>query len=259
MKKRLLKCALAMAALIVLAFFSPHIYWRIAGTVRGEAFYAGRPTSYWRDVAKQSGGNRGVALGPALPARVVTPEKTWHALFDEWKEKWRNNDVSTWTGLEKDFDAIPVLRELSRHEDSDVRAAAFSTLCGFGLAVRDDLPQLLVYLQNGEDSYARGRISECLPEIAGIDVLPRICGWLNEEDAHTALIASVTILRFEDRGAAAIPALIMNLQNEEAALVRAHVGENRSQGLSPVAGGHESRQCTFTSARNDGDCQDGRL
>lgn len=40
-----------MAVLLVLGYFSLDIYWLARGVIRGEAFYAGKPTSYWRRMA----------------------------------------------------------------------------------------------------------------------------------------------------------------------------------------------------------------
>jgi hypothetical protein len=47
--KRRWKLWLALVLAIGGLFSLPAVYWRVIGRVKGEAFYKGRPTSYWRD------------------------------------------------------------------------------------------------------------------------------------------------------------------------------------------------------------------
>ena len=48
-------CRLVLACMAVLAIFSlPPVYWRVVGWVKGEAFYQGRPTSYWAGRIQES-------------------------------------------------------------------------------------------------------------------------------------------------------------------------------------------------------------
>lgn len=54
MRKRIILSASAFAALLVLGYFSTHLYWLGRGVLGGEAFYAGKPTSYWRGIAMEA-------------------------------------------------------------------------------------------------------------------------------------------------------------------------------------------------------------
>ena len=47
MRRKLLIVLAALAAAVALAIIGPGVYWRLVGRARGEAFYDGRPTSYW--------------------------------------------------------------------------------------------------------------------------------------------------------------------------------------------------------------------
>src|ERR1022692_2573978 len=108
MKKRFLKCAVLMAALLLLGFFAPSIYWHIAGRVRGEAFYAGRPTSYWRGYVHDE------RARITRRGRIYfgTGPVTWRDSFDDWKERWIDGKSTVWESMRSDPKAIPVLLEL---------------------------------------------------------------------------------------------------------------------------------------------------
>ena len=129
MKKRIIYSALILTALLVLGYFSPHLYWTIRGTVGGEAFYAGKPTTYWRGVAAIPGDETAIIEMPV--GLVAAPNSSWCKTFDDWKRQWFFVDVvGPWRDLLTDRDAIPVVRELFHDEDEAIRAFAVSACAG---------------------------------------------------------------------------------------------------------------------------------
>src|SRR5262245_38178810 len=53
-RRVLLRAGLLLGVVLVGSLLSPDARWWLYGHLRGEAFYRGRPTSYWRPVVKES-------------------------------------------------------------------------------------------------------------------------------------------------------------------------------------------------------------
>lgn len=206
---------MALAALLALGYFWPHIYWIVRGTACGEAFYAGKPTSYWRGVAEDASCEPSPAPasgGPAVP--VAAPELGWRGKFDAWKRAWLNNSVVRWQELQNDPAAVPVLRELFHDGDEDIRAKAVTALCEHPASIRGDLPELVDYLRAAggtKDVYPKLKIISVLRKIAGEQALPVLCDCLNDPDDAAANVARAVILCYESDAEQAMPFLVRNL------------------------------------------------
>jgi HEAT repeat protein len=248
MRKRIIISASVMAALLTLGFFAPDLYWLSRGAVCGEAFYAGKPTSYWRGIAQSAAESNPAEIWystsyPAaaildvdspddelpdslyvslfLPPNTVImgyttfniPEPTWNERVRAWKQSWLQGGASQWGPMSADPDAIPVLRELFHDQDDAIRARAVVALCGHGKAVSGDLPDLLDYLRTGNDADAKRSIAGALPEIGGVELVPTVCGWLNESN-EMADHAAIALRAYGADAERALPHLIRNLGNE---------------------------------------------
>jgi hypothetical protein len=117
MRKRwLLPIALIPVALAV--YFEPTH--SVRGWLHGEAFYDGRPTSYWRDIVE-----RDLRDGPDEQVAVADPPGSWRSAWDQCKA-WiglRSGRDSSRSLLEDDA-AQAVLEDLAR--DTDPHIAGFS-------------------------------------------------------------------------------------------------------------------------------------
>jgi hypothetical protein len=129
-KRRLVVClGLALAALTVAGLLLPVPGLVCVGWLRGESFYRGRPTSWWRQEL--------IHWTPFWVVMGQLPEK-WELEHAAW-----HRDVSSWDNvryklfgagrgdiggppalLKGDPEAEPVLRELLHDEDRHVREAA---------------------------------------------------------------------------------------------------------------------------------------
>jgi hypothetical protein len=110
-----------LAGFVALGALSLHpaIYWPVTGWLRGEAFYHGRPTSYWR-YAIWCWGNDSAALSWIDQARVGIGLSRSEAVLRP-AIIGKNWDWQASRATDLDPAAIPVLRELLGDEDKFVR------------------------------------------------------------------------------------------------------------------------------------------
>jgi HEAT repeat protein len=219
MRKRMIGSAAAMAALLVLGYFSLDIYWIARGVICGEAFYAGKPTSYWRGVAQAKDPSPQLAPviiplpnTPTVP--VTAPKPVWREKFDEWKRNWLKNSAARWKELEDDPDALPVLRELFDDKDEAIRGKAVSAICKHEAKASEYWQELADYLLRPSDdiTYAgRLYLTLSLRKIGGAKAIPVLCNCLNASDQTIATCAHRVILEFGPEAEQALPHLTRNL------------------------------------------------
>jgi hypothetical protein len=124
-KRRLLRWSLLFVTLAAFTVWlePTRVVW---GWLRGEAFYQGRPTSYWR--AEFDRWEKAIAYGKDATGQECRNE-FWHRNRD-WLEEWldpEENRECTWPNPRNDCvgaDAIPVLQELQEDELPRVRRLA---------------------------------------------------------------------------------------------------------------------------------------
>jgi len=141
-KRRLIRWSLILAILVAFAVWlePTRVVW---GWLRREAFYDGRPTSYWASELERWGavfiaddlatGQKTIALG-VNPAEHQPPDGA--KLFFYRQPGWGERIFKTARGqrmttygpgpelLQGDSDAEPVLQALAEHPDRDVRRLA---------------------------------------------------------------------------------------------------------------------------------------
>jgi len=139
--------ALALLVAAIATFFLPPVYWRVAGRLKGEAFYNGRPTSYWAgavdDFAQQRGWDdswlaatlNGIGLNSWVANRNACPD-----LLER-----------------KEPAAVLVLIALLQNPDPDIRSWAAWGLGNIGPEARAAVPALVLLLTD-EGLYQRSNV-----------------------------------------------------------------------------------------------------
>jgi hypothetical protein len=150
MKKRNLLLIGAVEAIMLLVgvYFEPTFC--VRGHLHGEAFFDGKPTSYWRSELERwdlSGSLVYVlddepAMTPPTTHRI--PMYSWQpSWFEQMQERWlgQKSEKRDWTQpelLRGDVDAEPVLRELL--DDSSPQISQFARI---GLGIDPEYPRPL--------------------------------------------------------------------------------------------------------------------
>ena len=111
---------LALLLLVGTSFFLPPVSWRVIGWTRGEAFYQGRPTSYWRKELLKTDWDGTICLPP-------DPKPQWAP--EGIRFLWGDPFPSGFDLLAaKSADAIQVWRELAQDEHEQIRILAEDNL-----------------------------------------------------------------------------------------------------------------------------------
>ena len=167
--KRRWKLWVALAVLFGSLVALPAVHWRVIGWAQGEAFYQGRPTSWWSSEIEDSYHERLIlwsGLGrlpevlPNLPDWWVdTPSSLWVRMRQQLKSG--NTaipvmDVSNNSPLlNGDPTVLPLLLALVRSQSAKVRRVAISGLFAQGKQTPEVVPALLQLLDDPEDEVRR--------------------------------------------------------------------------------------------------------
>jgi HEAT repeats len=148
-RRRLLLFAL-LAAGGAAVLLSPPVYWRVVGTVRGEALLQGRPTSYWRGELASAWCTRSSLVSDSPPVvQVELMHQRWELVA--WAGRWIQHFTGWSPRVGTDFvplvpsddpAALPVLVVLLDDPDAKVRAGAAGALGSMGAAARPAVPAL---------------------------------------------------------------------------------------------------------------------
>jgi len=186
MKKRwILWVTLGMAVAVVAVMVEPtHV---LRGWLRGERFFAGRPSSYWSKVIRDR-----------------------HPVG-------RFEDAVGWVlGEEPKPAAVPMLIELLEDKDDQVRFTACHVLALNGTAARQAVPALLKMLGHSNVFYRRNAshaLAAIGPDAAAINVLNEA---LKEEEAWVNYHAAIAVGKLGPQGKPAVPALLNLLKSKKA-------------------------------------------
>lgn len=175
----------------------PDARWRVVGWVRGESFYAGRPTRYWseRVAAWMHPGSDGT---PADGQERTDPLR----LLD------RRGEVAPPFGQPPDPAAVPVLRELLRDEDRQVCLFACQALARLGPQAEPAVAALANLLGHPDVSRRRNA-AMALAALGpvGRGGVPALTRALRDEDEWVAYQAATALGRIGKDAAEAVPAL----------------------------------------------------
>jgi hypothetical protein len=186
MKKRWIICvALGVAVAAFAVMVEPtHV---VRGWLRGERFFAGRPSSYWSKVIR---------------------DRNPVGKFED--------AVGLVVGKEPDPAAVPMLIELLEDEDDQVCFAACQALAANGNAAREAVPRLLEMLGHSNLFYQRNAshaLAAIGPDATALDIL---IGALTDEDPWVNYHAAISVGKLGPQGKEAVPALLNLITSSKA-------------------------------------------
>jgi HEAT repeat len=216
-RRRVLLGAGVLLVVLAGALAQPGVRWPLWGWLRGEAFYRGRPTSYWAGRLKNepcefcqnadaqaSGGLKVWVETRPAPQR---PPPLVGALYRLFRVRPAPSEVLFEGG--EDCRLVPVLIELLQDQNPSVVRLAALYLGGLGPAARPAAPALVVALAvwNDEDlrlvlAYALGRTSP-RPE----EAVRALADILRGQNKGRAAVAAVELGDIGPRAKGAVPAL----------------------------------------------------
>jgi HEAT repeat protein len=209
----LLRAGLLLGVVLAGALLAlPNVRWPLWGWLRGESFYRGWPTSYYRDLVK-----RGVTLEPSDTGELVAT-----APAPSLPLEGRPEVTPVYRGLglaprrsrvlfdPADADrAAPVLAELLRDGDPDVVANTSVVIAYLGPPARRSAPALAAVLEGSDDealrlplAWALGRVDPQSDEAARA-----LAGMVRGPDKSRAVTAASLLGTIGPGAEAAVPAL----------------------------------------------------
>jgi hypothetical protein len=141
----------------------PAVHWRLIGWSRGEAFFQGRPTSWWHDEIK----HYSVVLIPTGDLYWVRERSSWitwlqtHISSDSMSAA-SSTDLALLRGQPE---AVPVLIKLLQDEDDDVRYLAICALGRIGPAAKPVYDALLDAISKPNNAHYERAIDQALRRI----------------------------------------------------------------------------------------------
>jgi vesicle coat complex subunit len=185
-KRRRLFRVTALSLLLLALPLVPWGCYATLGVIRGERFYHGLPTSYWREMVKQ---------GPvSLPTWSPACVRRSFAYFGAG---------NAFILGDRDYAAIPVTLELLKDEDAEVRQEAFWTLFWF-------TDSILGWRHNASGEIPSGPPEEGRRILA---IVPLLLEALHDEESSVRMLAAQLlghILRL-DIGPEALPLVTQEL------------------------------------------------
>jgi hypothetical protein len=167
-KRRILWFGIFPCLAIALALATPLCRWSLIGFFNGESFYAGFPTGYWRQSIQEWRISRPSSdRFSYLPAKVRTLLKLHDSQpLAPLYAREGNSDRSA----KADPAALPVLIELLKDPDGNVRCYALDTLRELGNKASRAVPAVVMTLKEDGDATVRRHAAWTLGVIACHDV-----------------------------------------------------------------------------------------
>jgi HEAT repeat protein len=210
---------LVLLLFVAASFLLPAVRWRVIGWVKGEAFYEGRPTSYWSKEIERS-------AEEIAPNQTTTIAKS-PGMIDQLKDfvgiPRDNSDIPA--VLQGDSAAMAVLSELLKDKNPLVRRQVVWAACGWVMSHRHQpdvlavLPLLSEGLKDSEEQtrwWAVGGLVKIPPEHAEA-AIPVLVEMLRQKEHYPGQALAVVELlgHIGPPAKEAIPALCELLKDED--------------------------------------------
>lgn len=190
---------LALVFLVGAGLLYPPLKWRLIGWMRGEAFYQGRPTSYWRQKIQQY--------------QHSTMEER-QASHDHWMRKVEelvglpSNDLFKHPYTELNNPAavdnpagVSVLVQLLQDSDPHIRGTAALEIANYSPPTGPAVP-ILIDLLEDPDPYVRANAAMSLLGSKAKEAVPSLLRLLNDEDLGVRQAARQAICEIDPEAAA---------------------------------------------------------
>jgi len=208
-RRRWITWTLAFAALVAVAAFPGNVT-RLVGLIRGESFWHGSPSSYWRTAMQEWISFQRSWAPPTFIER-------WMAYFGVSVPNRRAELAPIWL-MEDDPAAVPVLRELARDSDQDVSAHAVTALRVLREDGRPGLPEFRAALHHPM-VMTRLIAVEAVWDLTheADELVPVLAELLRERDQQVRWRVEGNLHRIGAAAKAAVPAVVQALQSAETA------------------------------------------
>jgi HEAT repeat protein len=221
--------ALGVAILVLagIAFLDPRS--ALLGYLKGDSFFAGRPTTFWRKVLTDP--NPGVqeqarktlkeGRTGAVPvlAELLQEQKTdWHTV----EPRWTAAEILGQIGPEARA-ATPGLLAALKDTDAHIRTVAATALAEIQAPATEAVPALIAMLATEDRLTAAKSLARYGPEAKA--AVPTLTELLRDRDADVRWNAARTLGGIGREAAFCVPVLVETLKDQDPA-VREHAAES---------------------------------
>ena len=200
-----------LAGLVVLAavLFDPNRY--VLGLLRGDAFFQGKPASYWGRALAGDDPKAQVEARAALKDREAVPVLI--DLLDDRDAAWRAADILASHGPDAK-PAIPALLRAAENKDPHVRSVARMALAEIGSLPPEAVPYMIDMLKTENRLSALKALTELGDESRS--AVPALLGLLTDKETRVRASAARALGRIGPEAKDAVQPLIKLLKDEDA-------------------------------------------
>jgi HEAT repeat protein len=237
-KKKLIGLGVVMVVLVGALLLDPTFI--LIGFLRGQHFYRGRPTQFWKkalgdtDPAVHAAALRQLKEGgaEAVPVLVEIWSEEGNSEWEAIEVRCKAGGILSQIGPGGETAVRPLVRAL-KDQDPHIRAVAITALGSLGPCGCPEVVPALIDRLETEDRQAAARAlsrfgSQALPAVPALEKL------LQDPDAGVRWNAARTLGKIGPQAAGALSSLIASLKDEDA-LVRENAAEALGD-IGPPAG-----------------------
>jgi HEAT repeat protein len=237
-KKYLVGAGVMVVVLVGAVFFDPTCI--LIGLLRGQHFFRGRPTLYWKkslgdpDPAVHAAALTQLKEGgsEAVPVLVAIWSEEDNSGWEAIQVRCKAGGILSQIGSGAEAAVIPLARAV-KDNDPHIRSVAITALGSLGPRGWSEAVPALVDLLETEDRQAAAQaLSRFGPQ--ALPAVPALEKLLQDPDAGVRWNAARTLGKIGPEAAATLPSLIVALK-DEASLVREHAAEALGE-IGPSAG-----------------------
>jgi hypothetical protein len=217
---------LVLLLFVAASILVPPVRWRLLGWSKGEAFYQGRPTTYWREQVRVYTERMAELERRGAPGSVPIPPAPWSGVWDLFRQPDPIDVLGVGLGLGyvgqsgvpiPDPAQAVVLCELVDDDDDAIASYAIGILKEMGPECKIAVPALVKLLSHPRIERRReAGLALAVIEPAGPDAVPAPIRALEEDDAPLNSFAACALKAIGSPAREAVPVLVRVMQSERA-------------------------------------------